>query len=230
MAAYQELVQLVKDLNTVFGRKTKPALPEKAVDTALRALMEARKAVEPYLPPTPAQKKAAKDHPIASQIKSLTSSNADRKKFFTAEYFKKRFRQLPSEDRKLITQKEPATVKAYLDALILWHYRKGLTDDFASLKDLREQIKADFENSPEQRAKSEANRIYRELALLEDPAEVARRLEQLFAEEKQLKEFADTLSMKIPAQSRAKKAPKKTSHQRLADAIHAKGSLARLEV
>lgn len=229
MTSYKQLSDSAKALAKLLKPGSKNAIPDDVKDTIRSGIDSFIDTLGPYLPPTPEQKKKSKADPTASQISKFVSLNTERKRFFNVNYFQGIFEGLPS-DKNLIASGAPGTLGAAKDAVILYHYRAGQRGDGHSLSELQTRIEADYNDRPEAKEQLRITELYREMLRMGSPEEIAARLAQEFKDEKKLGEFAKSLKLRIPAQSRRKGAVKKSVHARLADAIHKKGSIARLEL
>ncbi|MEW6114312.1 MAG: hypothetical protein AB1664_19420 [Thermodesulfobacteriota bacterium] len=229
MMDYTQLAAEAKELATLLKPKQKHEIPEELISEAQQGLQVLIDRLTPFLPPTPLQKKRAKQNPISSQIHRFVSSDSARKKFFNLAYFQARFRTLP-QDRELIAAQPPATPAAARDAVILYHYRAGKLDEDRSLSALQASLQEDYLSRPEVRELERKRALFRQLMTIVDVTVVADRLMQEFPDESSLRDFAKANKLKIPAQKRGKRAVIESAHERLAKAIHERGAVARLEL
>jgi hypothetical protein len=229
MTDYTELAAEAKELATLLKPKQKHEIPSELILEARQALQVVIDRLMPFLPPTLHQKKKAKQDPISSQIHRFVSSDSARKKFFNLAYFQERFRTLP-QDRKFIAEQPPATPAAARDAVILYHYRAGKLDKGRSLSALQASLQEDYLTRPEVQDLERKRALFRQLMTIQEVTVVADRLMQEFPDESSLRDFAKTNKLRIPAQKRGKKAVIESAHERLAKAIHERGSVARLEL
>jgi hypothetical protein len=229
MTDYTQLAAEAKELVTLLKPKQKHEVPGELVLEAQQALQVVIDRLAPFLPPTPRQKKRAKQDPISSQIHRFVSSDSARKKFFNLAYFQERFRALP-QDRELIAAQPPATPAAARDAIILYHYRAGKLDRGSSLSALQASLQEDYLTRPEVRELERKRALFRQLMTIVDLTVVADRLMQEFPDESSLRAFAKASKLKIPARKRGKSAVIESAHERLARAIYERGAVARLEL
>lgn len=229
MTSYKELSDAAKTLAKLLKPGARNTIPDDVKDRIYSGLAGFIDTLGIYLPPTPEQKKKAKAHPTAAQILKFVTLNAERKRFFDAGYFQAIFKALPS-DKKLITLNVPGTLATARDAVILYHYRAEKSGTSHSLSRLQTQIETDYNSRPEARELRKRTELYREMLTMSSPEKITARLAQEFPDEIDLAKFAKSLKLKVPAQSRKKGAVKKSAHARLAEAIHKKGSIARLEL
>ncbi|MEW6530475.1 MAG: hypothetical protein AB1473_06550 [Thermodesulfobacteriota bacterium] len=229
MTDYTQLAAEAKELATLLKPKQKHEIPSELILEAQQAVQVVIDRLTPLLPPTPRQKKRAKQDPISSQIHRFVASDSARKKFFNVAYFQERFRTLP-QDRELIAAQPPTTPAAARDAVILYHYRAGKLDEGRSLSALQTSLERDYLTRPEVRELERKRALFRKLMATADLTVVARRLMHEFPDESSLRDFAKANKLKIPAQKRGKKAVIESAHDRLAKAIHERGAVARLEL
>lgn len=193
----------------------------------IRSLIER---LQPYFPPSRAEKRRAKDHPVSAQITRLTTSDSQRRKFFNLAYFQDFLEALP-EKKGLAAVGVPRTLAAAREAVILYYFRAGRADDRRSLTRLLNKLEDDYNNSEQAKAHNRRRELYRELMRLPTAEDAAARLLEEFPKEKDLEEFARALKLDLPARrGRRKTAAKRTLHQQLAEIIHARGSIARLDL
>ncbi len=107
-----------------------------------------------YCPPTVAEKKAAKAHPLSAQIITFTSAK-ERKEVFTLDYFKKKAGALP-KDKDVIIAAQPATLAGLREGLIVYHFRKGKNEGFGELKKSRIFVERDYLREPTVKKAAEA--------------------------------------------------------------------------
>lgn len=224
MASYKELSDQVKELGTKLGAKTKPNIPPDALSDSMTKIQEVMARLRPYFPPTTEDKARAKSHTLTAQIVNFTTMDAARKKFFNSEYFKEKFLALP-EDRKTVAATIPKSAAAIRDTIILYHCWKGNED---AIPRLWKEIETDYKNSPDVARMNGAKEFLGELLDEESVSAIASRLEGHYPTVAALKDFAKLTKLSIPPQSRAKKVPKKTEYERLAETIYAQGGTVRM--
>jgi hypothetical protein len=226
MTSLTELNDKLAELSKLLKAKTPPVIPENLLSEALNALTSLAAKLESYCPPTPNEKKAAKAHPISSQIVTFTSAK-ERKEVFTLDYFKKKVGALP-KDREIVASSFPGTLAGLRDAVILYYFRKGKGDGFKGLKDLRDTVERDYQTRPAVKKAAEAGDLLIDLMRMSDIQRIAAILAEKFPKDAALKKFATQNDLKIPLQPRGKGAIKRTPHERLAEEIHLRGGVARL--
>ena len=229
MTSYSDLVAKAKKLSECLKPRQKHAPPAEIISEASDTIEGLIHNLQPYLPPTAAQKTAAKEDPVGQQIKKFIGLDARRKRFFNLAYFSGKFNSLPP-DRKLVASETPTAVKSLVDAIILYYYRLGLGSDEANLQNFQIEIENDYNNDPEVRRILRMKELYRSLMILDDRQEIVARLQDQFRKEEDLKEFAKVNNLRIPAQTRGKGVAKKTLHERLAEAIYDQGSIPRIRL
>lgn len=178
--------------------------------------------------PTKKDLEEALKNPLASQIDIFVTGDKKRKAFFAPSYFEGKFNALPDDRADFI----PLAGKknTHLRAILFYLWWNGRSDGFKSLENFWQQIRNDYGSSPDVRKETEAKDYLLKLMSLSDVEEVAALLAEKCPSEQKLKEFAKQLSLKIPAQSRAKSAPKTTVYQRLAKVIHSEGGVGRMNL
>ncbi len=229
MLLYEELSTIAQLLARLLKPGARNVIPQDLIieaTTQIRSLVER---LRPYFPPTSAEKREAQNNPIATQITRLTTSDSQRKKFFNYNYFKQLLECLPDK-KGLVAGGVPRTLSGARDAVILYHYRAGRTGDCGSLGRLLSRLEEDYRNSDQVKEYNRRRELYRAMMRMPAPEDAAERLLQEFPREKDLKEFAKAVMVKIPAQSRRIGAEKKSAHLRLAEAIYQRGSIARLDL
>lgn len=229
MGSYSELTSKVKELSKVLSAKNRPEIPKNELEKANLLFNQISSIVDKYRPPTTKEKQEAKSHPISSQIVTITSDDATRKKIFNKTYFETLYKALP-DDKKRFSYGSPKTIANLRDTIICYHYFNSKNDNLRALKELRDQLQSEYAASPEIKKQGQANELFRSLMAMNDVDEVAVELEKQFKSANDLKEFAKLIGMKIPPQSRKKGAPKTTAHERLAKAIHKQGGVARMRL
>lgn len=229
MMLYEDLSTIAQVLAKLLKPGARNVIPQDLIieaSTQIRSLVER---LRPYFPPTCAEKREAKNHPIVAQITRLTTSDSQRKKFFSLDYFQQLLESLP-EKKGLVAGGIPRTLAGARDAVILYHYRANRTGDELALGRLLARLEDDYRNSDQVKEHNRRRELYRAMMCLPAPEDAATRLLHEFPAEKDLKEFAKAVRVKIPAQSRRIGAQKKSVHLRLAEAIHQRGSIARLDL
>ena len=229
MAAYDEFMDKSRQLGKLVSGKTRLQIPDQLLGKAVASLDQLLASLQPYCPPSPYQKRQAKEHPISAQIVNFTTQDSERKKIFDLGYFKRKFEGLPA-DRKIVASSQPKTLPAFRDAVILYYYRQGQQDDFKQLRAFRGEIEADYKNHPQVKRVAEARDILRELLSRKKVKDIASILQGKFPKDADLRDFAKIVKLTIPAQSRAKQAPQKTAHERLAEKIYSQGGIVRMRL
>jgi len=228
MTTYKDLCARAAELAKLLKPATKAAIPDELIRETAETIASLTERLALFLPPTVAQKRSAKSDPTAVQIAKLTGLDAKRKRFFTAAYFGRKFKSLPA-DRSLVCAKAPATAAAARDALVLYCFRSERARGPFSLTGLQAELEADYRASPEAVAESRARDLLRIYMAMEDIENLAARLAAEFSAEKELKAFAKTVGLKVSPQPRGGKI-KKSALQRLAEEIHQKGAVARMDL
>jgi|GEM_PF-1046567 len=228
MTTYKDLCARAGELAKLLKATTKAAIPDELIRETAETIASVTNRVALFLPPTVAQKRAAKSDPTAVQIAKLTSLDAKRKGFFNAAYFQRRFAALPV-DRSLVCAKAPATTAAARDALVLYCYRSERARGDFFLSALQTELEADYQASPEAVAESRAQELLREFMAANDLENLTVRLEAEFPAEKDLKTFTKIAGLKVPPQPRGGKT-KKSIYHRVAEEIHQKGAVARMDL
>jgi hypothetical protein len=229
MGSYKKLQDKAKELSKILSAKPSMEIPREDLDEANRLVFDLLKIVNKHRSMSPQEKREAKSNPVASQIIQITSGDATRKRVFSKKYFEKLFRDLPSDKKRVVTS-TPKTAAALRDALIYYHYFKSMDDNLNDLKRLRDEFQRKYKNEPEIQKKDQAKEIFRRLMGLHDVNDITEELQKRYEDTNELKEFAKLINMKIPSQSRSKKSIKTTPHERLANAIHKQGGVARMRL
>jgi hypothetical protein len=240
MAAYGDLMERVKALSACFKWKKDLPIPQDALTRMIAALDGLLKDIRPYLPLTKNEQQeraaagkrraqeertAAMWHPISAQIVNFTDAT-ERKKMFDSNYFQRRFDALPADRNTVAPAK--VTRASLREAIILYYFKRARGDHERALRELRMTIENDYKSHPAVKKATEATELLRRLLSMEDVKDVAAILEKQFPSETALKDFAKTVNLKIPPAKRAKKAPRTTAHERLAESIHTAGGYARV--
>ena len=229
MKQYEDLSAIAQVLAKLLKPGARHVIPQDLIIEAATQIRSLLERLHAYFPPTIAEKREARNHPIAVQITRLTTSDSQRKKFFSLAYFQDLLESLP-EKKGLAVGGVPRTLSAARDAVILYHHRVSKTGDRRSLARLLSKLEEDYLNSDQVKEHNSRRGLYRALMCLPTPEDAAARLMEEFPAERDLNDFAQALRVKIPAQSRRKGAPVKSAHLRLAEAIHQRGSIARLDL
>lgn len=229
MKLYEDLSAIAQELAKLLKPGARHVIPQDLIIEAATQIRSLVERLHPYFPPTSEEKREARNHPIAAQITRLTTSDSLRKRFFSLTYFQELLESLP-EKKGLAAGGAPRTLSGARDAVIIYHYRESKTNDRRSLGRLLSKLEEDYYNSEQVKEHNRRRELYRALMRLPTPEDAAARLLEEFPGEKDLKEFAKALKVNIPAQSRRKGAPAKSAHLRLAEAIHRRGSIARLDL
>ncbi|MEW6348908.1 MAG: hypothetical protein AB1646_07575 [Thermodesulfobacteriota bacterium] len=230
MELFKEFATQVKQLAKLISGTPSQTIPDTKLASWTNAVSSICSELDSYLPPTAAEKKRAKAHPVAAQIIAYTSNDFQRKRFFDKGYFRNKFEGLPPT-RHLVAPAdlETASVAAIRDALILHYYRQGEGDRQTNgLELLRRELETDFKANPATTATENAKEIFRSLMKEEEVPSVAALLKDKFPDVRVLNEFARAIRVTIPAQSKRKGAPKESVHERLARAIHSQGAVTRM--
>lgn len=227
MNSYDQLVSKIKALAKTVGGKEKQPVPAAVVMECLSLLDDLATRIDRYFPPNAEEKRAAKAHPISSQIVNFTTLDSQRKAIFNLKYFQDKFRALPPE-KKLVAPRIPRVVAGLRDAIILYYYRLGKRLDHKQLKEFRAEVEKDYHDNPAVRKALQASELLRELLGKADQQEVVSALEKNFPKENDLQEFCKITKLKIPPQKRGRNVVRRTPHQRLAEKIHSQGAFARL--
>jgi hypothetical protein len=230
VTTFKVLCDKAKDLAALLKPKQRNAAPPEAITEACRAIDRLKAALLQYLPPSAQEKREAKAHPRGSQIAIFTTADRERKRFFNLTYFQNKFRALPVDERRLIASTAPKTVAGFRDALILYYCRAGKIAGQDLLKKFQADMENEYNSLPQVTKYNHFKSLYRELLVTRDRIDIVSRLSAEFAEENGLMEFAGTNKLKIPAQKKGKNAPRTTPHERLAEVIFKKGTLARLDI
>jgi hypothetical protein len=228
MPSFKELSDKIKDLAKLVAAKTVPRIPENVLTECFEKVASVLSKLQIHFPPTLQEKRAAKTHSISAQIISFTTLNPERKRFFDAHYFGKKFQALP-EDRRLVSASTPTTGAALRDAIILYYFRQGHASGYKELASFWHEIEVDYKDSPAVKKISRANELLKQL-LAKAEQEICAVLRQQYPTEADLKEFAKLTKLKIPAQSRSRGAGKRSAHERLAEQIYSQGGVVRLRL
>lgn len=228
MTTYKELCARAGELAKLLKPASRAAIPDEMIREAAEAVASLTDRLALFLPPSAGQKRAAKSHPAAVQIAKLTMLDPKRKRFFNVTYFQRKFAELPP-DRSVVSAKKPSTAVAARDAVILYCYRAEKAGRGLSLEKLRAELESDYQESPEAVAERRARGLLRELMCIADVEELTARLASQFPDEKDLKAFAKITSLAVPSPRKSGKV-RKSGHQRLAEEIHQKGAVARLDL
>jgi hypothetical protein len=169
-------------------------------------------------------------HKISKEIAGFVSLDKDRKAFFTTDYFKQKFEKLPTDRMVVSALIKGSKPSAYLNPLLLYHFASNSGNNNMGLQALLDEIRSDYTNSAPVKEKEAARALFRKLLAAKSAETIATQLQDSFPTEEQLKNFSKIINVKIPGQSRGKGAPKKSAHQRLADAIYHEGGVVRMEV
>jgi hypothetical protein len=229
MPSYKELSVKIKELGKLVTGKTVPRIPDGVLAESLEKVTSVLSRLQVHFPPTPQEKRAAKAHSISAQIINFTTINPERKRFFQADYFRKKFQALPA-DRQLVAASTPATAPAIRDAIVLYYFRQGHASGYKELASFWHEIEVDYKDSPSVRKTSQANELLKQLLAKEELEAICATLRQQYPTEADLKEFAKLTKLKIPAQSRSRGVLKKSAHERLAEQIYAQGGVVRLRL
>lgn len=232
MSTLNDVIERMKTLTKELKTLPKEPIPAAAVQDALHGLDRLIQEIDRLKRKEPSRKDltAAKAHKISGQISSFTTLDKVRKAFFTADYYKKKFEALPKNRQAFASFIKGSTPSAYLGVLLMYHYLSSPGNPDAGLQEFYDELRSDYSKSPAVRKVEEERALFRKLLAINDVNAVTRELQSSFPSEKGLKDFAKTINVKIPAQARGKGVPKKTLHQRLADAIHKEGEVVRLKV
>ncbi|MFH1112657.1 MAG: hypothetical protein V1792_01935 [Pseudomonadota bacterium] len=232
MSTLNGVIERMKTLNKELKTLPKEPIPAAVIQGALDGLDRLIKEIQRLKGEEPSKKDlaAAKAHKISGQIGSSTTRDKGRKAFFTADYYKSKFEALPENRESFAPFIKGSTASAYLGVLLMYHYLSTPGNPDAGLQAFYEDLCSDYSKSPAVRKVEAARALFRKLMALDDVDAVTTELQVAFPADNSLKEFAKTINVKIPAQLRGKGVPKKTLHQRLADAIHKEGGSVRLKV
>jgi hypothetical protein len=230
MTSYKVLCDKAKDLCTLLKPKQRHSLHPEAITEACRTVDLLKATLSRFFPPSAQEKKEAKAHPTGSQIAVFTTADPERKKFFTLAYFRNKFQALSEGERRLIVSTAPKTVAGFRDALILYYYRGGKQSGQDLLRKFQADVETEYNSLPQVQKYQRLKSLYRELLIVRTQADVGYRLIEYIPDEKELAEFARVNKLKIPARKKGKNAPQTTPHERLAEVIFKKGSLARLDI
>jgi len=225
----KELAQKLKDLGS-FLTKSGAGIPEsqlKQVDSEIEAI---RVRLERFRSPTTEDLKAAIGHGASSQIIQFTALDRDRKAFFNLEYFKRKFDALPSEKMIVAPFVKKGTAKEYLTALLLYHYYIGSTEGDGRLRAFLTELQSDYNSSPSVQQATSAKAFLKTLLRESDSNAVTSALRAKYPSSAELTSFAKLTNLKIPKENKAKSAPKKTAHERLAEQILKEGGLIRMKL
>ncbi|MGO9122433.1 MAG: hypothetical protein ACLQPD_33065 [Desulfomonilaceae bacterium] len=226
MTSLKDLIEHSANLSNLLKAKTPPIIPQNVLSDSAITLERLLKTLRAYFPPDAAEKRAARAHPISSQIVAFTGAK-ERKGFFTAEYFEKKLAALP-KDKKVIVASQKNDSKELLDAILVYHFRTGGNDDFKGLKAFRTAIEQDYKNQSSVQKAGEAEDLLIDLMRMDHVSKITAILKKKFPEKASLEFFAKQNSLKIPPQRRGKQTAKKTPYESLAEIIYAAGATARL--
>ncbi len=226
MTALVDLIERSEKLSKLLKKKDPPTIPEKVLENSIKIFDDLIYSLGPYFPPDSAEKKAAMAHPISSQITTFTSAK-DRKDFFTEEYFRKKVAALP-KDKEIIIASQKDNLKGLLESILIYHFRKGTSDGFKSLRAFRETLEREYYSQPTVKKIGAAEDLLIDLMRMDEVSEIAAILKKTFPKKATLDEFAKQNSLNIPARKKGKQAVKKTAYESLAELIYAAGATARL--
>ena len=226
MTSLADLAQQCANLSKLFKAKSPPAIPKKVLNVAAKTLSRLINILGAYSPPGAAEKKAAKAHPISSQIITFTSAK-ERKNVFTDQYFKKQIAALP-KDKDVITASQKDDLNGLLESILIYHYRNGKNDGFKGLREFRETLERDYYNKPAVIKAERAGDLVIDLMRMDDVRKIAAILKKKFSKRASLEAFATQNGLKIPTQKKSRQEAKKTPHELLAEIIYSAGAPARL--
>ncbi len=226
MARLKKVASTAKKVSRILNSAKARHIPKDTLTQIEKYLNNSIEVITPVLPPSPAEKREAREHPLSSEIVNFATQDSDHKRVFNLDYFKTRFKSLP-EDRKIIAPNMPRTMAALRNAIILYYYRKGKDDNYYGLKGLKEEMVNHYQSHPEIQKKERARDFFEKLMRCDDKKIVARKLATSYPELPELKDFSRLIGIKIPTQKKGKNALKKTAWERLAEAIHSAGAVSR---
>ncbi len=227
MATYKSLQDKVRDLSKLLARKPQPkGIPQSVLNAGALAVDKIHKNLKPLFPPPPAEKREAKQHSISAQIVNFTTMPAERKKFFSAEYFKRKFKELPA-DKKRLGGAAPKTPAAIRDAIIIYYFWISKGAGPKKLKTFLTEIQDDYRNDPEAKRLQDFKDLHQELMGYDDVEKVVAVLTQNFPSSTDVKAFAAGITLRMPVQKRGQTL---TVHERFAKKIHSQGEIARMDL
>ncbi len=200
MTSLVDLIELCSGLSKLFKSKTPPIIPQNVLDNSLEKLDSLITTLRAYFPPDTAEKRAAKAHPISTQIIEFTTAK-ERKAFFTAEYFRKKLSALP-EDKAIVVASQKDDLKGLLESTLVYHFRKGKRDDFKDLRAFRETVEHDYYKQAAVKKAGAAEDLLIDLMRMDDVSQISAILKKKFPKKITLDSFAKQNSLKIPAQKK----------------------------
>jgi hypothetical protein len=233
MMSLKLLSDKLEELRKMLVAEPEVPVPDIILQKNATALDKLISSLRPFFTPSGPTKhhlKAAKDHPLGAQILSFISMNRDRKKFFDLGYFKSKYDMLGSNKEVVASFIKGETASTYAGALLVYYYWTRRPDGGKGLEALWQEIQSDYNNSPAARKQADARSFLKTLFNEKEVENIVASIQSKYPTVSDLKEFAKIASLKIPPAERDRNVPKRTAHERLAEAIHQQGGILRMEL